>query len=349
MTGSNSSKLGKAILSDVIMMIGVGAIIAIYFFIQQWSNGISSSTNWAFWNTFVFSASISILLYACFRFTLRQLNIYLPWASSIFKRVIVEIPLIIFIAASLMWLFSLAYFQLFDLGRLTRSQLIQNSMIAVFVSLLVNAIYELLFLYKQLKNSQLEAEQLRRIQVETHFESLKNQFAPHFLFNSLNTLQALIEENPKDAGAFVHKLANYYRYVLKINEQNIVSLETELNHVTDYVFLLKCRFGNKLNVHINPPNQVIPDAKVIPLSVQLLVENAVKHNIISDSKPLNIFININPQNIQVTNAIQKRASNVISNGIGLENIRARYEMITNEKMVVTENLGQFEVQLPLIL
>ena len=137
-------------------------------------------------------------------------------------------------------------------------------------------IYECIFYFRQLQAALIEAEQLKQANLQSQLETLKNQVNPHFLFNSLNTLTALIPEDPALAVQFVQKLARVYRYILDIRELQTVALADELASLRAYTFLLQIRFGDNLSVHFDLPDDALTE-RVVPLSLQMLVENAVKH------------------------------------------------------------------------
>ena len=212
----------------------------------------------------------------------------------------------------------------------------------IFVgSLVSNAI----MFFKNWKEAAVQQEKLKREQLALQYETLKSQVNPHFLFNNLNSLTSLISTNPDKAIDFVKKLSEVYRYVLDQKDHELVALETELKFLESYVFLQKIRFETNLDVQIevNPNNY-----KVIPLSVQMLVENAIKHNEISDKKPLLIRVfSGDDQYLTVENHLQKKAGSEGS-GSGIQNIKDRYEFFTNNKVIISENTEKFSVRIPLL-
>jgi LytS/YehU family sensor histidine kinase len=225
--------------------------------------------------------------------------------------------------------------------------LFTNCTIALLISVIINLFTEGSNIFKLYREAAVGAEVLKRKTLESHFETLKSQVAPHFLFNSLNTLIALIDENPQTAKDFVQHLANYYRYSMQINSRETVELDTELNLVRNYIFLLTSRFGDNLKVQF-PDKSTDFDKHVIPLAIQLLVENAVKHNVISSSKPLHVSILIQQEKLIVRNNLQKKDASEFSNRLGLSNIQNRYEIVSGKSIVVQETKDHFEVHLPLL-
>lgn len=199
--------------------------------------------------------------------------------------------------------------------------------------------------FKNWKETAVQQEKLKRIQLNLQYETLKSQVSPHFLFNTLNSLTSLISTNPEKAIDFVKKLSEVYRYVLDQKDHELVDLASELKFVESYVFLQKIRFETNLDVQINVNPQ---NFKVIPLSVQMLVENAIKHNEISDRKPLQIKIFSTDDNfLIVENQLQKKPYTEGS-GTGIQNIRERYEFFTSKKVVIFENMEKYLVSIPLL-
>jgi hypothetical protein len=179
------------------------------------------------------------------------------------------------------------------------------------------------------------------------FESLKNQIDPHFLFNSLNVLSSLIEENPDNAQKFTTSLSKIYRYVLEQKDKELVSVDEELAFAKTYMNLLKMRFENSLFYEL-PTANISPEAKVVPLSLQLLLENTVKHNVVSEQRPLHIRIFIEEDYLVVENDYQKKEVLQDGQGVGLQNIVDRYGIITNRKVLIAQNEKTFSVKIPIL-
>lgn len=179
------------------------------------------------------------------------------------------------------------------------------------------------------------------------FETLKNQIDPHFLFNSLNVLSSLIEENPENAQRFTTSLSKVYRYVLEQKDKDLVSIEEELTFAKTYMNLLQMRFENSLTYEVTI-DTIQPEAKVVPLSLQLLLENAVKHNIISEQKPLHIKIYFDKDDLVIQNNFQKKAVLQDGQGVGIQNIISRYDIITDRKVSIEQNEHTFTVKLPIL-
>ena len=216
------------------------------------------------------------------------------------------------------------------------------------ITFMILGIYETIGFYALLKKSELEKEQLERENIQSQLEGLKNQVNPHFLFNSLNTLSYIIPENSNTAVKFVQKLSKVYRYILEMRDSKVIELREELDFLQSYTFLLKERFSENLNININIPEENLRD-KILPLSLQLLFENAIKHNIISNKKPLTIDVFVEKgQQLVVQNNLQKKRQSYNGTQMGLENIKNRYRFFSDLEVNVFETEEYFTVILPLI-
>jgi sensor histidine kinase YesM len=215
-------------------------------------------------------------------------------------------------------------------------------------TVVVVSINEAAYFLKQWRKTILEAEQLKRENIASQFETLKSQVNPHFLFNSLNTLITLIPEDPQLAVAFVQKLSNVYRYVLQNKDKELVTLAEEMKVAEAYLFLLKTRFGENLRVHIDiPPGQM--DKFIAPLTLQMLLENAIKHNVVSAEKPLHIDLYVEKDQVLVVkNNLQRKSSVPDSTQTGLANISQRYRLLCQQAVEVIVTASNFMVVLPLL-
>ncbi|MBL7814070.1 MAG: histidine kinase [Saprospiraceae bacterium] len=202
-----------------------------------------------------------------------------------------------------------------------------------------------LFIKKREERLNFQAE-LKREKIESQLEMLKSQISPHFLFNSFNTLIATIENDPKSAVEYTERLSDFYRNILQVREKNTISLQEELNLLENYIFLLRQRHGDAISVEIKT---VRFDKKIVPLTLQLLVENAVKHNVVSKSRPLSISIlELEDGYLEVKNNVRKKLDKERSTGFGLSSLKSRYQLLTPQKVSVTETEESFIVKIPLI-
>lgn len=224
---------------------------------------------------------------------------------------------------------------------------INSNAASIFCTLTVVAIYESIYFMNELKKSVEEKEMLKRESLKAQLNALKTQVNPHFLFNNLNTLSSIIPEDPKKAVEFVQQLSKVYRHILEVQDEQSIPLKEELDVMKAYAFLLQTRFGDNLDITINVPEEKLKK-RIVPLSLQILMENAIKHNIVSSEKPLKVDVSAVNGRLVVSNNLQKKNQLFESTGIGLDNIRNRCKLLGNGQVEVTENGTNFTVSIPLI-
>lgn len=217
-------------------------------------------------------------------------------------------------------------------------------------ALLISSLYHVYYFMKALQQSTQEKievqEQLAKAS-EAQFQSLKTQLDPHFLFNSLNVLTALIEENPPKAQKFTEDMSKIYRYVLEQRDKKTVSVAEEISFAKSYAELLKTRFEDSVNFSFDM-NPNFENHLVVPLSLQLLLENVIKHNFATTQKPLNIKVYTTSSYLMVENNLQAREMPAGSTGVGLKNIQQRYALLTHKEVNIIKNETVFRVEIPLI-
>lgn len=219
---------------------------------------------------------------------------------------------------------------------------------AVLVSIIVLGVFELNYTGQLNARLVAEKQELERLQLQSRYESLKSQVDPHFLFNSLNTLSALIRTDPKRAEQFVEELSRVYRYLLRGREHDLSSLEDELEFIRSYEHLLKSRFGKGFVLNIAVDEHLL-GRRLPAQALQLLVENTVKHNVISEAQPLTVTIRtVGNDRLEVHNNLQRRNSRMHSNKVGLVNITERFRLLGAPSVQVEETATDFHVTLPLL-
>ena len=222
-----------------------------------------------------------------------------------------------------------------------------NYIMSTVFTFIVLLIIHFVYLYKWYQENRIKEQKVIAGTVSAKYESLKNQIDPHFLFNSLNVLSSLIEESPENAQKFTTSLSKVYRYVLEQKDKDLVSVEEELSFAKTYMNLLKMRFEDSLTYEVAIEN-VNPDFKVVPLALQLLLENTIKHNVVSEQKQLNIKIYIENDYLIIENNLQKKEVLQTRKGVGLQNIIDRYALISKKKIIVSETEQSFVVKLPIL-
>ena len=228
-----------------------------------------------------------------------------------------------------------------------QNETLANYLVTIIITFFVTLAFHAFYFYKAYQENKVTEQKIIAGTASAQFESLKNQIDPHFLFNSLNVLSSLIEENPESAQKFTTSLSKVYRYVLEQKDKELVSVAEELKFAKTYMNLLKMRFENSITFEI-PEGFDNEEAKVVPLSLQLLLENCIKHNIVSEAKPLHVKISIENNQLVVTNNMQKKEVLSDRKGVGLQNIVNRYAILTKRTVLVEENEQEFKIFLPIL-
>jgi len=223
----------------------------------------------------------------------------------------------------------------------------QNYQFGFWVTLTIVISFHVVFFYNRYQQNRIKEQKVIAGTASAKFDALKNQLDPHFLFNSLNVLSSLIEENPENAQKFTTGLSKVYRYVLEQKSKELVTVNEELKFAKTYMSLLKMRFEDSI-IFTMPETAENPESKVVPLSLQLLLENAVKHNMVTSSKPLRIKIYQNNGYLVVENNLQLKQIVKKSTGVGLNNIKQRYQLLTNKKITINQQASSFAVSIPML-
>ncbi|HAL80971.1 MAG TPA: hypothetical protein DCO83_01055 [Mucilaginibacter sp.] len=304
------------------------------------------------WQIFLYSSVNSVLVGGSFALGLGIivyiLDKKLPWLHNPLKRLIVQF-LATIVFSLVINILTVLLTGLFTHQEITSEFFLMTGWFMVkiaFAFIFVGSLgSNAVLFFKNWKEAAVQQEKLKREQLALQYETLKSQDNPHFLFNNLNSLTSLISTNPDKAIDFVKKLSEVYRYVLDQKDHELVALDTELKFLESYIFLQKIRFETNLDVQIDVDSK---NYKVIPLSVQMLVENAIKHNEISDRKPLLVRVfSTDDQYLTVENKLQKKAGSE-GNGSGIQNISDRYEFFTDRKVKISFTSDRFRISIPLL-
>ena len=340
--------MSKSIKSIIITII-IGSVVYII------GNLLSGGFDYKTVNDFL----IDFGLYQCYAFILGYSNMVFfyymerrTWKKGeTIKRVIIGI-----IGSTLITLIGLFFLRtvismfLYDIPF---EQFIQNETwnhgysFGVWVTLTIVSIVHVIFFYNRYQKNKIKEQKVIAGTASAKFDALKNQLDPHFLFNSLNVLTSLIEENPANAQKFTTSLSKVYRYVLEQKNKDLITVDEELRFAKTYMSLLKMRFEDSIIFEI-PEQATNPESKVVPLSLQLLLENAVKHNMVTSSKPLHIKIYEKEGMLIVENNLQPKQIVKKSSGVGLENIKQRYQLLSNKTVSINQSTSTFAVAIPML-
>jgi len=330
------------------MAIGVQIIVLSYNHFSGY-NPIESPTH--FLVSLLFGSLLSII--AGFLIAIPDLliigflNHYFSWNTKVLNRIIIQICLSILLAVFISTLISLFsnFIRPYSDGLI--NVLISNALIFSLVNIIMMVILEAWLFFMESKQAKLKAEDLEKELSQIRFEILKSQINPHFMFNSLNVLSGLIEKDVSKAQVFIDEFSTIYRYVLETIEKPVVSLNDELGFVRSYIYLQKMRYGEFLTISINLPANLL-SMLLPPLSLQLVMENAIKHNSINQSQPLCIDIYGDKDGLIVKNNIQSKISSYASTGLGQNNLIKRYAMISESIPRFTIESNHYIAKLPLI-
>lgn len=299
---------------------------------------------------FLFSFLISVFMSGGIGTLIQFSSRHISWLESPVKRLVVDVVGIVVYAFLVSLFLNVLYivyvWKVAPLDQLTFQNLFWPVAIPVGIALLITLVLTSRAFLFEWKQAVVEAEKMKTERLAGQYQSLKDQLNPHFLFNSLNTLSSLIYEDRDQANDFVERLAKIYRYVLDVQDERLVALDRELAFSKSYLELQKLRFGEKLEYEVDAFSG--NGKQLPPLSLQLLLENAVKHNSATREKPLHIRIFEENDHIVVENNVQPRKQSGPESGIGLENIRRRLSYLTDKPMDVISGNGTFKVSIPLI-
>jgi LytS/YehU family sensor histidine kinase len=261
-------------------------------------------------------------------------------------RIIAQVGVTLGISTLLGWILSLAIGEIYS-TKVPESFLATVLVVDLLSTIIFNLVYFGSHFFQEWKKSIVRSERLQREQAEVRYNALRNQLNPHFLFNALTSLNSLIFENQQLASDFLKQLSKVYRYTLQNKNNETVSLRTEMEFINHYLFLLQTRFTSALQFVVDIQAADF-DKAIAPVTTQMLIENAVKHNIVSESHPLQITITTKDSYLIVTNTINKKKQIETSNKQGLESLRSLYQYLSSKRVEIIETVNTFTVKIPLI-
>lgn len=290
-----------------------------------------------------------LITYSLFFITL-FLDRILPWQTHTNNRLFFGLLIQYFTAYIIAVGGFYVYYELFigndEFIILYKETLIKLAILLFIILLIFTVIYFAFYSYYSFVSLQIESVKHERKQIDLQLKALKSQLSPHFLFNSLNTISSLVYKDISKSELFIRKLANMYQYTLKSYHSKLITIEEELAFVDSYVYLLQTRFENKFTVSIQLSEEV-KATQIPPLTLQLLIENAIKHNVLDTSNPLQISIFEEGNSIVIQNTITEVTTGKESFKIGLKNINSRYVLLVNKGISIT-NGERFTVKIPII-
>lgn len=325
------------------LIVGVGISFLLHFLLQ-----VKNDNHKPIYDL-IASAFITILIWEGNLRIDNLLNKKFPWVSKPGKRILVHLPVSVIYSAAVIYFCMLTFSKYFcDLPSVYKDLLMSSAIvIGVLVSIIILSIEISTQFFMHWKKSIVEVEKYKTESLQAQLQNLKNQLNPHFLFNNLSVLSSLVYKDQDKAVDFINQLSKVYRYLLDNQDNELVTLQNELTFIHSYVYLLKIRFGKNIifvfEIATEKLTSLIP-----PLSLQMLVENAIKHNEISSAHPLTIRVKTTADTLEVRNNLQLRTDNEISSKTGLQNIKDRYNYFTATLIEVIQNNHSFIVKIPLL-
>jgi sensor histidine kinase YesM len=329
-------------ISELVGIIGLALLITIIFF-HNYDQGIRE-----FLLSYTWAVAICATQWLGNSRIYRMLDNKYSWEEHLLKRAIYGSLAIVAYSATAYLLVQIIMFKLV-VGALPENPFswgLRSSYVAILISFFVSLIFVAVGFFQNWKKSLLEAEQFKAEMLMYKYEALQNQINPHFLFNSFNVLSDLVYEDQNKAVDFIRQLSQLFRYVLDSRDKELVPIKEELDFIKAYSYLLQTRFEEKLSIQVDL--EVRENEMIVPMTLQLLIENCVKHNEISVSQPLHVQILRKGDYLRVENTLQPLAEGIDSKKTGLSNIRQQFRYFTDKKILITQTNNVFAVEVPIL-
>ena len=301
----------------------------------------------------LFSFSVTFTIFQSMHLIIQQMDRRFPWSKKkvVAKRIAIEFLLLSITASAVITGIAFLFAAVVPWIDMSVAQdpvnIFVNIITAVIITTVCVSVWEAVHFFKQWKELAIKAEVLEKEKLQSQFESLRNQVNPHFLFNSLNTLSSLVHTDPDKAERFIDRFAEVYRYVLETKDQNVIPLSEEVRFLKAYLYLLQIRFEKGLDIKLSL-SEAQDHLWLPPLALQELIGNAVKHNIVSATRPLTISVQIEGSLLVVRNNLQLRADRPASTGTGQSNLQKRYALFDGASPLFEATEDHYVACLPLI-
>lgn len=315
------------------------------------ATGMMEDARFSLWQqklSFLYTIGISFVVWQGNRFLLFTLRSYFDWFNKPLRKIIALLLTIPFYTVPVSVLLLVVWYRVFRNGQTDWNTVGLTTLIILIAVLFIVHVYETVFLVKEAESEKVMLAQTEKARAEAELEALKNQIDPHFMFNSLNTLSHLIEEDPQKARRFNDLLADVYRYILQNKARDLVLVREEIGFLNDYFSLLKIRFEEAVQLRMDIPDEELDQYLVPPISLQVLAENAIKHNEFNDVQPLIIDIRLRGDELVVHNNLQQKILRRRSSGVGLQNLEERYQLTTRKSITIRQDTADFTVCLPVL-
>ncbi len=299
-----------------------------------------------YWFGYIYFIFLSFLIWHGNRLFLIEQRKHFDWFNHAFRKVGILLFANVFYTGPTSVLLLIGWYNLLMQDAIDWQAVQISTLIIVICVVFITHIYETVYLIRQREEDLLHVEKTEKVRIQSELQALKNQIDPHFIFNSLNTLSHLIETSPQRAVRFNDHLSDIYRYILHNKDQDLIMLEDEIHFLSSYAELLKLRFENNIKISIDIPFEegfLIP-----PISLQMLIENGVKHNRFSESHPLKIKVVQEDNRIVVENNKSPKGTESESTGVGLKNLNERIRLLMNKEIYILNAEDVFIVKVPLL-
>lgn len=301
----------------------------------------------SYWIGYLYFIIISSVIWHGNRFLLFKQREHYDWFANPLRKLVMLVFANIFYTAPVTVIMILFWYHFAGFEHADWNVIKLVTLMNVIAVIFITHVYETVFLIKERENDIIQFEKLERAKAEAELEALKSQIDPHFMFNSLNTLSHLLKTDSKKALQFNENLSDVYRYILMNKDRELVQLKEEIDFLNNYFALLRLRFGKGVELSINGSNKY-DQFLIPPISLQILLENAVKHNNIDEKNPLHIDLELMDSRIIVSNRIKLKKRKIQSPQTGLKSLNERYKLITQKEIKINTNDDLFSVSLPLL-
>ena len=308
----------------------------------------SHFSHWMFKLAYGYTIGIAFVVWQGNRFLLFSLRSYFDWFNRPVRKIIALLLAVSFFTIPVSFVLLIGWYQLFSGGRVNWEVVRTSTLIIMVCVIFITHVYETVFLVKDSESEMLKNAQLERLKAQAELQALKNQIDPHFMFNSLNTLSWLIEEAPAKAKVFNENLADVYRYILQNKSRDLVMVSEEIHFLCDYFALLRIRYEDAVLLTIDIDQQLLEQYMMPPISLQVLAENAFKHNEFSTADPLQITVSLDSDRIVVHNRIIRKEKVKGASGTGLLNLDERYKSVTGLPLDIAATRTDFTIYLPVL-
>lgn len=313
--------------------------------------GMINTRNFSHWQiklSFLYTIGIAFVIWQGNRSLFFSLRSYFDWHRKPVRKIAALLLTVVFYTVPVSVILLTGWYRIFAKGIIDWNVILTASLIIMICVVFITHVYETVFLVKESENEMIRNMELERSKAEAELEALKNQIDPHFIFNSLNTLSHLIEEKPAKARLFNDTLADVYRYILQNKGRELVLLREEVDFLKNYYALLRIRYESAVQMDLQLPDKLLDSYLIPPISLQLLLENAIKHNEFSDQAPLVIRFCAEGEMVHVQNAGKRKNQLRETSRIGLGNLDRRYRLISGKGIRIEDNNTEFLVEIPLL-